>query len=61
MLSRLITFVRDWDRAAPLVVHCFAGISRSTAGAYVAVCTLNPARAALAIAQALRRASFVES
>jgi predicted protein tyrosine phosphatase len=56
-VSRLITFVRGWDRTAPLVVHCFAGISRSTAGAYVAACTLNPHRNELAVAQALRRAS----
>jgi predicted protein tyrosine phosphatase len=56
-VNRLLTFVRGWDRAAPLVVHCYAGISRSTAGAYVAACALNPARAELAIAQALRLAS----
>jgi predicted protein tyrosine phosphatase len=56
-VTRLLTFVRGWDRAAPLVVHCYAGISRSTAGAYVAACALNPARAELAIAQALRHAS----
>jgi predicted protein tyrosine phosphatase len=56
-VTRLITFVRGWDRAAPLVVHCYAGISRSTAGAYVAACALNPARAEAAIAQALRHAS----
>ena len=56
-LSRLIAFVRGWDRAAPLVVHCYAGISRSTAGAYVTACALNPHRNELAIAQALRRAS----
>ena len=40
-VSRLIAFVRGWDRAAPLVVHCYAGISRSTAGAYVAACALR--------------------
>jgi predicted protein tyrosine phosphatase len=56
-VSRLLTFVRGWDRAAPLVVHCYAGISRSTAGAYVAACALNPARDELGIAQALREAS----
>jgi predicted protein tyrosine phosphatase len=38
-------------------VHCFAGISRSTAGAYVAACALNPQRDELRIAQAIRRAS----
>jgi len=56
-VTRLITFVRGWDRATPLVVHCFAGISRSTAGAFVAACALNPRRDELAIAQALRCAS----
>ncbi len=56
-VARLITFVRGWDRAAPLVMHCYAGISRSTAGAYVAACMLNPQRDELAIAQELRRVS----
>src|SRR6266540_5736883 len=32
---------RRLDRAKPMVVHCYAGISRSTAGAYVAACALN--------------------
>ena len=54
---RLIDFVRNWDRAAPMVMHCYAGISRSTAGAYVAACALNPKRDELSIAQALRLAS----
>jgi predicted protein tyrosine phosphatase len=53
----LLAFVRGWDRRAPLVVHCFAGISRSTAGAYASVCALNPQRNEDSIAQALRRAS----
>lgn len=56
-VADLISFVRGWDRRAPLVVHCFAGISRSTAGAYAAVCALNPHRDETSIAQALRRAS----
>jgi len=56
-VERLIDFVGQWDRAAPMVVHCWAGISRSTAGAYVAACALNPARDELRIAQAIRRAS----
>ena len=53
----LVEFVRRWDRRAPLVMHCYAGISRSTAGAYVAACALNPGRSELAIAQAIRDAS----
>jgi predicted protein tyrosine phosphatase len=57
-VAKLLTFVRGWDRAAPLLLHCYAGISRSTAGAYVSACALNPNRDEFAIAQALRRASL---
>ena len=56
-VGRLLTFVRDWDRARPLVMHCYAGISRSTAGAYVAACALNAERSELTIARELRSAS----
>jgi len=56
-VADLLSFVRRWDRRAPLVVHCYAGISRSTASAFASVCALNPRRDEDAIAQALRRAS----
>jgi predicted protein tyrosine phosphatase len=56
-VTKLLEFVLGWNRAKPLVVHCYAGISRSTAGAFVAACALNPNRSELAIAQALRQAS----
>jgi len=56
-VTRLIEFARGWDRAKPMVVHCFAGISRSTAGAFVAACALNPRRDEMAIARELRRLS----
>lgn len=56
-ITDLFNFVREWDRRAPLVVHCYMGISRSTASAYVGVCALNPQRDEASIAQALRRAS----
>jgi predicted protein tyrosine phosphatase len=56
-VARLIDFVRAWDRQTPLVVHCYMGISRSTASAYTIACALNPKRDEDSIAQALRRAS----
>jgi predicted protein tyrosine phosphatase len=56
-VSVLLDFVRGWDRRAPLVVHCYMGISRSTASAFASVCALNPDRDEDSIAQALRRAS----
>ncbi len=56
-VARLVQFVRGWDRAAPMVVHCFAGISRSTAAAFTAACVLNPQREEGEIARAIRAAS----
>jgi predicted protein tyrosine phosphatase len=56
-VAELIKFVNGWDRSAPMVIHCYAGISRSTASAYAAACALNPDRDEMAIAQDLRRAS----
>ncbi|WP_439814301.1 tyrosine phosphatase family protein [Zavarzinia sp. CC-PAN008] len=37
----LIDFVQTWDETAPMLIHCFAGISRSTASAFVTMCLLN--------------------
>jgi predicted protein tyrosine phosphatase len=56
-VQELIDFVQRWDRSTPLVVHCYAGISRSTAAAFVIACALNPQRDERAIAQSLRDAS----
>jgi predicted protein tyrosine phosphatase len=56
-VARLIDFVTRWDQSAPVVVHCFAGISRSTAGAFITACALNPARNEQTIARAIREAS----
>ena len=56
-VAELLRFVRGWPRAKPMVVHCYAGISRSTASAFVTACALNPGRNERAIAQELRRLS----
>lgn len=56
-VARLIAFAGDWDRSAPMVVHCFAGISRSSAAAFVTACAIDPNRDEASIAQAIRRAS----
>jgi predicted protein tyrosine phosphatase len=56
-IEQILNFVRSWDRHAPMVVHCFAGISRSTASAFAAACMLNPHRDEIAIARQIRAAS----
>jgi predicted protein tyrosine phosphatase len=56
-VEELIAFVQQWPREAPLLIHCWAGISRSTAAAFVSVCALNPGADEQTTAAALRRAS----
>jgi predicted protein tyrosine phosphatase len=60
-IEQVLNFVRAWDRSAPLVVHCYAGISRSTASAFAAVCALNPHRDEMSIARQIRAASPIAS
>jgi predicted protein tyrosine phosphatase len=60
-IEQVLQFVRGWDRSAPLVVHCYAGISRSTASAFAAACALNPHRDEMVIAQQIRAASPIAS
>lgn len=56
-VETLIEFARGWDRADPMVIHCFAGISRSTAAAYIVCSALSPERDPVELAQTLRRLS----
>ena len=56
-VADLVKFTRDWDLRAPLLIHCWAGISRSTAAAYIALCALNGEGSEHELAWALRRAS----
>ena len=60
-IEQVLQFVRSWDRNAPLVVHCYAGISRSTASAFAAACALNPHREEIEIACRIRAASPIAS
>jgi predicted protein tyrosine phosphatase len=49
-----LAFVRRWNQRAPLLIHCQAGVSRSTAAAFIAACALRPHRDEAEIAQAVR-------
>jgi predicted protein tyrosine phosphatase len=56
-VADIIAFVRGWDQAGHMLVHCWAGVSRSTAAAYIALCALNEAGAEAEFALLLRTAS----
>jgi predicted protein tyrosine phosphatase len=52
-----LEFGRTWDETAPMVVHCWAGISRSTATAFALACERSPEVSELEIARVMRRAA----
>jgi predicted protein tyrosine phosphatase len=56
-VRELLTFGRDWSAEAPLLIHCWAGISRSTATAFMLACQRNPDVPELEIARRLRQAA----
>lgn len=56
-VGELLAFVHQWDQEDPMVIHCWAGISRSTAAAFIAACALSPQRDEEEIAQAIRSKS----
>ncbi len=55
--ERLVGFIRSWDKTAPMVIHCWAGISRSTASAFAALCILRENESEMELAAELRKAS----
>ncbi|MGE0499810.1 MAG: tyrosine phosphatase family protein [Rhizobiaceae bacterium] len=56
-VTTILAFARRWERKSPLLVHCFAGVSRSTATAYIVAAALDPARDEAELALTLRRLS----
>lgn len=54
-VAELISFVRGWDQTNPMLVHCWAGISRSTAAAFITLCVLNEAHPEEALARLVRQ------
>jgi predicted protein tyrosine phosphatase len=53
----ILDFAGNWDRSRPLVINCYAGISRSTASAYIIAAALSPKRDEAELANTLRAVS----
>ena len=56
-VKQIIEFAQAWSGQGPMVIHCWAGISRSTAAALISLCTINPEVPEQIIAQHMRAAS----
>lgn len=53
-VSRLLDFGRTWDGQAPMIIHCWAGVSRSTASAFILACDRDPQGDEAALASRMR-------
>ncbi len=53
-VRQLLEFGRGWQPPAPILVHCWAGISRSTAAAFILLCDRLGPGSEQKIAQGLR-------
>jgi predicted protein tyrosine phosphatase len=55
--GRLLAFAAGWDGRAPLLLSCYAGVSRSPAAAYAIACLKRGPGEERALARVLRAAS----
>lgn len=56
-VRKLLDFAKVWDRQEPVIVHCYAGVSRSTAAAFIIACAVAPERPEAEIAGKIRASS----
>lgn len=56
-VAAILGFAAAWDRSAPMLICCYAGISRSTAAAYVVACARTRPGLESELAAELRRLS----
>lgn len=54
-IAALLDFARGWDGRQPLLLHCWAGISRSMASAFIILCDRMGRDHEIEIARAMRR------
>jgi predicted protein tyrosine phosphatase len=53
-VERLLAFAQGWDTSAPMLVHCWAGVSRSTAASFAILCDKLGPGSELEIAREIR-------
>lgn len=56
-VAAVVDFVRLWNQSAPLLIHCWMGVSRSPAAALIAALAISPELDEQDLANRLRRAS----
>lgn len=57
-VEAILDFERSWTGVRPMLIHCWAGISRSSAAAYIMACDCNPGSEHDLAGELRRRAPF---
>jgi predicted protein tyrosine phosphatase len=57
-IDAILAFARGWTGSSPMLVHCWAGISRSSAAAFIIACARNPGCENVIADELRRRAPF---
>jgi predicted protein tyrosine phosphatase len=58
IVEGILRFGRTWEPLDPMLVHCWAGVSRSSAAAFILACERCPDASERTIAEHLRKASM---
>ena len=53
-VQAILDFAKHWNRKAPLLIHCYAGVSRSTASAFIIANAMADENDPVVLAQNLR-------
>lgn len=53
----VVDFIRSWDGAGDILIHCNRGVSRSTAAAFITMCMMEPRKSEAELLARLRRAA----
>lgn len=56
-VGKIVDFARSWDQSAPLLIHCWMGVSRSPAAALISALAVEPDQDDDALARRLRAVS----
>lgn len=56
-VREVLEFARTWQPTNPMLVHCWAGVSRSSATAFILACERCPETSERTVAEHLRRVS----
>ncbi|MDM9619954.1 tyrosine phosphatase family protein [Rhizobium sp. S96] len=56
-VGQIVDFARSWDQSAPLLIHCWMGVSRSPAAALISALAVEPDQDDEVLARRLRAVS----